>query len=72
MTDDRFKLKPIPKDERLNKCVTSNQRYQKYKEMIRRDIAKGLIQPDQFNNKGKKEVRLQKCKRRMPSYIEIF
>ena len=71
MTDDRFKLKPIPRDERLSKCVTSNQRYQEYKDMIRRDIAKGLIQPDQFNNKGKKKLSYKRHVR-MPSYIEIF
>jgi len=56
MTDDRFKLKPIAKDERLKQVRhLKPEVVKKYKDMIRRDIAKGLIQPDQFNNKGKKK-----------------
>jgi len=56
MTDDRFKLKPIAKDERLRQIrYLKPETVKKYKDMIRRDIAKGLIQPDQFNNKGKKK-----------------
>ena len=56
MTEDRFKLKPIAKDERLKQVRhLKPETIRKYKEMIRRDIAKGLIQPDQFNNKGKKK-----------------
>ena len=56
MTDDRFKLKPIAKDERLKQVRhLKPETIRKYKAMISRDIAKGLIQPDQFNNKGKKK-----------------
>ena len=56
MTDDRFKLKPIPRDERLKQVRhLKPEVVKKYKDMIRRDIAKGLIQPDHFNNKGKKK-----------------
>ena len=59
MTDDfndKFKLKPIAKDERLKQVRhLMPEVVKKYKDMIRRDIAKGLIQPDQFNNKGKKK-----------------
>ena len=56
MTDDRFKLKQIPRDERLKQVRHHKPEVvKKYKDMIRRDIAKGLIQPDQFNNKGKKK-----------------
>jgi len=56
MTDDRFKLKPIAKDERLKQVRHAKPEVVKaYKDMIRRDTAKGLIQPDQFNNKGKKK-----------------
>ena len=59
MTDDfndKFKLKPIAKDERLKQVrPLKPETIRKYKAMIRRDIAKGLIQPDQFNNKGKKK-----------------
>ena len=72
MTDDRFKLKPIPRDERLKQVRhLKPEVVKKYKEMIRRDIAKGLIQPDQFNNKGKKKLDYKRHVR-MPSYIEIF
>ena len=59
MTDDfndKFKLKPIAKDERLKQVRhLKPEVVKKYKDMIRRDIAKGLIQRDQFNNKGKKK-----------------
>ena len=59
MTDDfndKFKLTPIAKDERLKQVRhLKPEVVKKYKDMIRRDIAKGLIQPDQFNNKGKKK-----------------
>ena len=56
MTDDRFKLKPIPRDDKIRQVRHFKPEVVKmYKEMIRRDIAKGLIQPDQFNNKGKKK-----------------
>jgi|TARA_E500000318_G_scaffold65021_1_gene60055 hypothetical protein len=59
MTDDfndKFKLKPIAKDEKLRQIrYLKPETIKKYKAMIRRDIAKGLIQPDQFNNKGKKK-----------------
>ena len=59
MTDDfndKFKLKPIAKDERLKQVRhLKPEVVKKYKDMIRRDIAKCLIQPDQFNNKGKKK-----------------
>jgi len=56
VTDDRFKLKPIAKDERLKQVRhLKPETIRKYKAMIRRDIAKGLIQPDQFNNKSKKK-----------------
>ena len=54
--DERFKLKPIAKDERMRQV-----RYlhpdvvKKYREMVKRDIAKGIIKPNQFNNKGKKK-----------------
>ena len=73
MTDDRFKLKPIPRDERLKQVRhLKPEVVKKYKEMIRRDIAKGLIQPDQFNNKGRKRSEITKRHVRMPSYIEIF
>ena len=54
--DDKFKLKPIAKDERLKQVRhLKPEVVKKYKDMIRRDIEKGLIQPDQFNNKGKKK-----------------
>jgi|TARA_R100001463_G_scaffold112022_3_gene167000 hypothetical protein len=56
MTDDRFKLKPIPKDDKIRQVRHFKPEViKKYKDMVRRDIAKGLIQPDQFNNKGKKK-----------------
>jgi hypothetical protein len=56
MTDDRFKLKPIPRYDKIRQVRHFKpETIKKYKEMIRRDIAKGLIQPDQFNNKGKKK-----------------
>ena len=56
MTDDRFKLKPITRDDKIRQVRHFKPEVvKKYKEMIRRDIAKGLIQPDQFNNKGKKK-----------------
>ena len=54
--NDKFKLKPIAKDERLKQVRhLKPEVVKKYKDMIRHDIAKGLIQPDQFNNKGKKK-----------------
>ena len=56
MTDDRLKLKRIPRNDTIRQVRHFKPEVvKKYKEMIRRDIAKGLIQPDQFNNKGKKK-----------------
>ena len=56
MTDDRIRKEQITRDERLKQVRHFKPEVvKKYKEMIRRDIAKGLIQPDQFNNKGKKK-----------------
>lgn len=56
MTDDRFKLKPIPKDSKIRQVRHFKPEVvKKYKDMIRRDIAKGLVKPDQFNNKGNKK-----------------
>ena len=50
--DERFKLKPIPKDERLKQVRHLHPDVvKKYKEMVKRSI----IKPDQFNNKGKKK-----------------
>jgi len=54
--DERFKLKPIPKDERLRQVRHLHPDVvKKYREMVKRDIAKGIIKPNQFNNKGKKK-----------------
>ena len=59
MTDDfndKFKLKPIAKDERLRQVrYLRPDLVKKYKEMVKRDIEKGIIKPSQFNNKGKKK-----------------
>ena len=46
MTDDRFKLKPIPKDDKIRQVRHFKPEVvKKYKDMIRRDIAKGHIRP---------------------------
>tara|TARA_R100001594_G_scaffold38261_2_gene69245 strand:+ start:1665 stop:1847 length:183 start_codon:yes stop_codon:yes gene_type:complete len=60
MTDEELKklftLKPIPKDNRVKRVRHLRpETVKNYKAMIKRDMNKGLINPNQFNNKSEKK-----------------
>ena len=57
----RFALKPIKPDERMHQVrYLRPELVEKVKKAIKRDIAKGFIKPDHFNNKGKKRWKKRK------------